>query len=390
MHPMLLVKRNKWRKQFCLASYNWWNNLCYLCKKFPPSAYKFHANSRITWSGLMLPMSSCFRREQINLIKGKLWQSISVTELIGLARGTKGPLKKWGRNKSHHLLLHHNMQLTDGTIIAFLVIYGLEGVLVTIGNAFAIFVFWTQNLHHKRTCLILINLAVADLLVGTTELVLIPTRKITKMQADLRKLPLTQSLGGKNPLEVIQLFAICSSLYFLALISLERAFSVLWPMRHRTSSQAAYIASITITWFLGLLSSGLYFIAAFTTEIDSQCFVTTTHTLLFISLLVMFVSYLKIRMRLRLSSNQFAPTQTNRTSPDRSLRLLKTMFLVIAVSLVFWFPTFVVYTARAFCLECFPVLVFWLANALNLANSLVNPFVYIFNLPVFKEARKGF
>lgn len=278
------------------------------------------------------------------------------------------------------------MQQTDGTIIAFLVIYGLEGVLITIGNAFAIFVFWNQNLHHKRTCLILINLAVADLLVGITELVLIPTRKITKMQAILKKLPITQSVRAKNPLEVIQLFAICSSLYFLVLISLERAFSVLWPMRHRTSSEAAYTTSITITWFLGLLSSGLYFIDAFTTEVDSQYFVITTHTLLFISLLVMFASYLKIRMRLKFTSNQFAPSQTNRTNPDRSLRLLKTMFLVIAVSLVFWFPSFVVYNVREFCLECFPVLVLWLANALTIANSLVNPFVYIFNLPVFKTA----
>ena len=278
------------------------------------------------------------------------------------------------------------MLLTDATAIAVLVIYALEGVLITIGNAFAIFVFWTQNLHHKRTCLILINLAVADLLVGTTELILIPARKIPKMQADLRKLPPNPSARGKNPLEVIQLFAICSSLYFLALISLERAFSVLWPMRHRTSSEAAYITSITITWFLGLLSSGLYTTAVFTTEVDSQYYVITTHTLLFISLLVMFISYLKIRMRLKSTSKQFAPSQINRANPDRSLRLLKTMFLVIAVSLVFWFPTFVVYTARGFCLQCFPVLVLWLANALNLANSLVNPFVYIFNLPVFKTA----
>lgn len=286
------------------------------------------------------------------------------------------------------------MQQTDGTIIAFLVIYGLEGVLITIGNAFAIFVFWTQNLHHKRPCLILINLAVADLLVGTTELLLIATSKITKMQADLRKLPITQSVRSKNPLEVIQLFAICSSLYFLALISLERAYLVLWPMRHRTSSEAAYITSITTTWFLGLLTAGLNAIPVFITKVNSQYFVITTQVLLFISLLVILISYLKIRMHLKSTSNQFTPSQINRTNHDRNLRLLKTIFLVIAVSLVFWFPTFVVYVTRGFCLQCFPTLALWLANALHLANSLVNPFVYTFNLPVYKTAlrklrRKG-
>ena len=53
----------------------------------------FHANSRLTWCGLILPTSSCFRCKQIDLIKSKLWQSISVTELIPLARGRKSPLK---------------------------------------------------------------------------------------------------------------------------------------------------------------------------------------------------------------------------------------------------------------------------------------------------------
>jgi len=33
---------------------------------------------------------------------------------------------------------------------------------------FCIFVFWTQKLHHKRTCFLLINRAVAHLLVGIT------------------------------------------------------------------------------------------------------------------------------------------------------------------------------------------------------------------------------
>ena len=141
-------------------------------KSFTP-VVGFHANSRLTWCGLILPTSSCFRCKQINIIRSKLWQSIIVTELIPLARGTKSPLKN--RNK-RHLLLHHSMQLTDATAVAFLVIYALEGVLTTIGNAFEMFVFWTQNLHYKRTCLILINVAVADLLVGTTELILIPTR----------------------------------------------------------------------------------------------------------------------------------------------------------------------------------------------------------------------
>ena len=157
-------------------------------------------------------------------------------------------------------------------------------------------------------------------------------------------------------------------------------------MRHRTSSDATYIISIATTWFLGLLTTGLKAIPVFTTKVNSQYFVITTHTLLFISLLIMLNSYLKIRTRLKSTSNQFALSQINRANPNRNLRLLKTIFLVIAVSFVFGFPTLVVHIVGSFCLQCFPTQVLWLTNALHLANSLVNPFVYIFNLPLFKTA----
>ena len=110
-------------------------------------------------------------------------------------------------------------------------------------------------------------------------------------------------------------------------------------MRHRTSSEARYIVSIGITWFLGLLSAELNVIPVFTTKVKSQYFVINSQTILFISLLVMFDSYSKIRMRLKSTSNQFTPSQINRMNSDRNLCLLKTIFLVIAVSFVFWFPT---------------------------------------------------
>ena len=56
------------------------------------------------------------------------------------------------------------------TSIFFVVIYTLEAIMIIIGNRFTIFVFWNQRSGIKRTYFLLINLAVADLLVGITEL----------------------------------------------------------------------------------------------------------------------------------------------------------------------------------------------------------------------------
>ena len=120
-----------------------------------------------------------------------------------------------------------------------------------------------------------------------------------------------------------------------------------------------------------------------------QGYVTVTiHLCLFIAPLVICTSYVKIRNRLRCTPAELVP-QTNRFT-EHNLRLSRTMFIVIAASFVFWLPTFVVYTLKEFCQQCFPRSVHWLVNALHLANSMVNPLVYTFRMPLFKDALKKF
>ena len=75
------------------------------------------------------------------------------------------------------------MQIKDmptSTYITLVIIYTLEAVLIVFGNAFPIFVFWTERSRLKRTYFLLINLAVADLLVVITEFIIIGTSKSDK------------------------------------------------------------------------------------------------------------------------------------------------------------------------------------------------------------------
>ena len=53
-------------------------------------------------------------------------------------------------------------------------------LIVIAGNIFTIFVFWKHRNKLKRTSLLLINLAVADLLVGLTELIAIGTYELPR------------------------------------------------------------------------------------------------------------------------------------------------------------------------------------------------------------------
>ena len=97
------------------------------------------------------------------------------------------------------------------TAIVFIVIFALEAAVIIIGNMFTICVFKTQfRLDLKRTCLLLINLAAADLLVGVGEVVVLITHKISGTGIGLLKLSFA-----------FQAFGSCTSLMFLALISLN-------------------------------------------------------------------------------------------------------------------------------------------------------------------------
>ena len=271
--------------------------------------------------------------------------------------------------------------MPSSTSILFAVNYALEAIMIIIGNTFTIFVFWNQRSLIKRTYFLLINLAIADLLVGITELTVLAAFKFEVMlESDALLI---------NPSVAFQLLFPSMSVYFLALVSLERAFSVLWPIRHRPINSRVYIFSIVFGWAVGLCFFALTLIAILYPQVKQEYVFITSNTGLLISQLIMCISYLKIRNRLRASSPGL-DIHGHHQLRAHNLRLSKTLFITIASSLVFWIPGFVVYSTREFCPQCFPLPVVRFANAMYLANSMVNPFVYSFRMPIFKDALKKF
>ena len=80
-----------------------------------------------------------------------------------------------------------------------------------------------------------------------------------------------------------------------------------------------------------------------------------------------------------------------RQTAERNLRMSRTVFIAIAVSLVFWLPATIVYTAKDFCRPpCVRPIAMSVVNVLHLANSMVNPIVYSFRMAIFKDALKKF
>ena len=194
------------------------------------------------------------------------------------------------------------------------------------------------------------------------------------------------SQSPSNPSVAFQLLFSSTSVYFLALVSLERAFSVLSPIRHRSINSRVYIKSIVFVWAVGLCFFALTLIAIHYPEVKEEYVFIASNTGLFISQLIICTSYLKIRNRLRASSPGL--DIHNHQLRAQNLRLSKTIFITIASSLVFWMPAFIILSTREFSPQCLSVPVVRFANAMYLANSMVNPLVYSFRMPIFKDAWK--
>ena len=141
-----------------------------------------------------------------------------------------------------------------------------------------------------------------------------------------------------------------------------------------------------MSWAAGFCLAGIFLLEKYHSEVGRLYAAVVIHSCLFVSGLVICGSYLRIRSRLRSAARNLQ--MHNRNLTERNLRLSRTLFIVVAVSLLFWLPGFVTYVFREFCWECVSLSMASTVNALRLANSMVNPFVYSFRMPIFKDAFK--
>ena len=162
---------------------------------------------------------------------------------------------------------------------------------------------------------------------------------------------------------------------------------MLRPLRHRVLSTRVYICAIVTVWTAGLCIAGSSLLAIYHKDVDKVYNFVAIHSCLFVCVLLICASYLTVRTRLYYTIPEIY--MHNQRSTEQNLRLSRTFFIVAAVSLVFWLPAVAVYIVRDFCpKKCFTPTVVMLVNCLHLANSMVNPFVYCFRMPIFKNALK--
>ena len=257
-----------------------------------------------------------------------------------------------------------------------------ESLVILSANSFTVYVFSTHRNKLKRTFFLLINLTVADLLVGFTEPITIGTVSIPHHFDE-------QNASGNISTAFQATFA-STSVFCLVLISLERGFALIWPFRHRITSTKTYIYSIIIVWLAGISVGALTLLAVYNIVNFHHCIVAYC-CVIALSLVTICVSHLAIRRRLhcRLSPAIDVSHKDNRQRvAEHNTKLSRTLFIMIAASLGFWLPRSVPFSSHSLCIRCVPMPVVYTSTMLHLANSLVNPIIYSFRMPLFRGALK--
>ena len=253
-------------------------------------------------------------------------------------------------------------------------------------NAFTLAIY-TRNRHlRKPSTYLIINLTVADLLVGTVSvhlLFFVPD----KLERDLE---LKQAFNWQSfvYLTSVYLFPV-ASLANISLISLERLHATLFPFRHCLVGRRVYLTTIFCSWLFSLTSSSVFSLLILRASPATFLYVYASY--IFLSLLILTVSYVIIISTVK--SNPPFPNAGPALSQERKLTV--TLFTVNVVSVLTILP-WVIWIVIAHHIQsklCHAVSlrIDYSFRVLHFFNSMVNPLIYAIRMHEFrKSARKIF
>ena len=262
-------------------------------------------------------------------------------------------------------------------VLAFCTVFALEAVLIVAGNLVTIVLFARNKNLRKKSPFLVINMAFADLMLGTVGIPLY----IYDIGAHGHFLwTAKMSTSFYNSLKVADTVFAQASIISATFISVERCYAIYWPLKHRTLSMRAYRIVIFMVWTLAAVVATVFFLTCVLILCDHAFYVWIIYatTLLFI------VCGCNISIWRKFRSGRMASQQQNRAVQNQ--RLTKTLLFVSIIALISWLPLII---GNLLAVNGVSVLVnpyFFIFDILNYSNSFVNPVVYALRIPEYKQA----
>lgn len=266
--------------------------------------------------------------------------------------------------------------------VTWSVLYSSLAVFTIVGNSLSIAVFLNNSrLRRMRTSLLLINLAVADLLVGA---VAVPMYMVFQWPQSI----IAQNSTFVISYEAVDLLTGFASLFSLSVIGLERAFSVFWPHRHRAMGKYPYFAAVLVCWFLSSLQVLLHVLTEHKIVDFTVFFYSMMFALSFV-LVVMLATYTAVWYKVRARQLELSDRRRNsRVSMEREQKLVLTLAIVTGVFFITWLPFHLLNTTLFFCIPCQKKVKINTIHAIKLlhySNSFMNLIIYSCRFPDFRR-----
>lgn len=275
------------------------------------------------------------------------------------------------------------IDITEDENRAWCIVYGIESAAIILGNLLVIAAFAATKSLHKKTYLLIISLAVADLLVGAVAVpmfIRVIGGSVTRWWELDSHLPHTHT--------AIEIFCSYASIFFLVAIALERLYAALSPLNHGNTKAWVYYTVIASIWALALLLGILSFLReSHVGAADNGGVFFFIMVLLALSMITLVIAYGIIAISLLSSRSK---------SDDFEKRMAVTLLILTVIFIVTWLPfkviNYIFHLDPAATLSCaendFACLyhAVYATKLLHYFNSIVNPIVYALRV---KDFRKG-
>lgn len=273
---------------------------------------------------------------------------------------------------------------TDGTAsliapseaITWCVIFSLEALVAQTTNAAVITILLKNTWLQKQTSILLVNLAVADLLVG---IVAIPGWVyFLGAQAQLWNNKSTMALNILySSLDIAGAFA---SVTNHGCIAVERLIATLWPFKYRRRKKKITTQLIAVVWICALLIPAATLIGFYVLSSKMFAFFIWM-PFLSVLLLVIAISYFILLCRMKMVTRDLRQERECRNN-----RFTVTAFIVTVVSLIAWLPFMIMSTINLFVPINQDLRLVNPVKMLHFLNSLCSILIYWFRIPPFREA----
>lgn len=267
------------------------------------------------------------------------------------------------------------------SLISWSIAYGFIDIAILGGNILAIAAFVFGNLLKKRTNYFLLSLSVADLMIGAISVPMFMVSFVQHYQGILEE-------KYRFIYTYVDVFSGFASIFALAVIAMERLYSVTLPSFHRITKRYVYYLSIAMVWFLAAVVAIL---RIFTVEkiVPMKRFFDALVCSCAISIAVICIAYGGVWFKVKHRNHEMT-----RKMIEKDKKLAITLAIVTAVFIVTWLPLHLINIVYFHCAKnCdirapgLPQVVYF-AKFLQYSNSFVNPIIYTYKIPEFRQTIK--